>query len=633
MKKYINTFLFCSCLSLLTAGLSSCEKYLEREPATEVNPEDAYKTFGNFQGFTEELYHCITDFAKEDYNNYFNLGEEEHYSTTERAASLTARVDRGDYWSFWGFWFYRGSFDTNGGDRNQHPTWNLAWYGIRKANMGLENLHKMTGTDEQRDLIEGQLLFFRAWFHFELIQYVGGLPYIDRVLPADEKLTLPRLSYQECADKIAIDFQRAAELLPVNWDDTETGSEYRGLNQLRINKIMALCFLGKNYLWAGSPLMNGESTGSRTYNAEYCKKAADVLGTVLEMVENGETQYSLVDFKDYLSLCFTNGMRGIMPGLTEAIFRGPSYRGTGGTDWSVNKQYLCSGVLQDRSGSLYPTANYANYFGMANGLPINESNSSSEADDESGYDPFYPWKNRDPRFYLTFAFDTKQMVLGGSGDAEKYRYANLYTFGGDLLTDPATYRLTDKGSTTGYLLIKFNPIGFNKFDNYYNSNHLHISRLRLADVYLMYAEAVANGYGNIRATSTTFGEDAVYAVNVIRERAGVPEIASKYLTSLDQFMKELRRERAVELAFEGHRFTDLRRWRLLTEYPYTLKTSIEFDRAEPVNFDKQRPENNRVLNLRDVVLEERPYTEKHYWLPLRTVDVNMYLEFAQNPGW
>lgn len=68
-------------------------------------------------------------------------------------------------------------------------------------------------------------LFFRAWWHFEMMQYFGGLPYIDTVLSATEKMSLPRLSYQECADKAAVDFRMAADLLPINWDNTTVGKQ------------------------------------------------------------------------------------------------------------------------------------------------------------------------------------------------------------------------------------------------------------------------------------------------------------------------------------------------------------------------------------------------------------------------
>ena len=98
--------------------------------------------------------------------------------------------------------------------------------------------------------------------------------------------------------------------------------------------------------------------------------------------------------------------------------------------------------------------------------------------------------------------------------------------------------------------------------------------MRLADVYLMYAEAVANGYGTPGSKSVNMNLTAVGAVNKVRDRAHVKGVNQIFLGNTEDFMKEVRRERAVELAFEGHRFNDLRRWLLLTEYPYTLKTSF-----------------------------------------------------------
>ncbi|HEU0227845.1 MAG TPA: RagB/SusD family nutrient uptake outer membrane protein, partial [Arachidicoccus soli] len=129
-----------------------------------------------------------------------------------------------------------------------------------------------------------------------------------------------------------------------------------------------------------------------------------------------------------------------------------------------------------------------------------------------------------------------------------------------------------------------------------------------------------------------YSKSAEDAINILRDRAGVGHVATKFLSSADQFMGEVRRERAVELAFEGHRFTDLRRWLLMTELPYTLKTAAEFDRAEPLNTTVD-PSLNKVANFREKIIVQRPFTAKHYWLPLKRADVNISKEFFQNPGW
>lgn len=614
---------------VLAVGLVSCKKFLDREPQSIVSEEDAFKNFTNFQGFTEELYHCIPDFTNAYWTNSWNWGEDEIQSTA-RDFHFIVKIDNGDFWGwqsqFDGWqagWMDRNNTNTND-DRFTKSMWKLGWYGIRKANMGLANLDKLTdATQEEKNLIKGQLLFFRGWFHFQFIQYFGGLPYIDKVLPGDEKLTLPRLKYHESADLAAKDFREAADLLPTNWDNTTAGKRTLGKNHLRINKIMALGYLGKNYLWAGSPLMNFESKGSKTYNAEYCKKAAAAFAELLQLSESGEAPHKLVEFSKYYTNFYTNGQNWEMPGATEAIFRGP-YFGANSSNWGTSKQYQPAPEIQDGDVKFLPTANYVDYYGMANGLPIKDI---TQADVESGYDPAYPWKGRDPRFYNDIVFDGVKCVQGSMPAAdEKNRYANLFTGG--------SYRNISTGSRTGYLLYKFIPITANRFDNghsYDKSLNIHLPYMRLADVYLMYAEAAAMGYNSPMGKADGYSKTAVDAINVIRDRAGVGHVAAKFLGTLDEFMGEVRRERAVELSFEGHRFNDLRRWLLLIQSPYTLKKSVEFDRAG--TFNTTDPKQNRVVNLREVVILERKYTEKHYWLPLKNADANMYLEFRQNPGW
>ena len=611
-------------VAALLLSVTACTDYLDKAPDSVISPDDAYKNFTNFQGFVERMYHLTPDIAKHNWVSSFNWGEDEVVTIGNGENLMGFSIDRGNYRDYIG----KGDcfLDRNwsaGGDRFDKSLWGGSWYGIRLANMGLEALAegKMTdATQAERDMIEGQLYFFRAWFHFQLTQYWGGLPYVDKVLPSDEPLTLPRESYQENALKMAADFQKAADLLPINWDDTEIGRRTANNNELRINKIWALSMLGKTYLYASSPLMANGINGPRTYDTELAKKAADAFGKVLSMVENGETQYALVDFEDYSSLFYTIQLGWLMPGGSEAIIRSPTY----GADsyWRQMNSYQPSPMAEGDGIVLAPAANYVNYYGMANGLPLD--------DPESGFDPTHPWKGRDPRFYNNFIYDGVKVVSGTitNEEDEVWRYANLHT-GGNYVNDPRTV------SRTGYLNYKFIPLGANIWDNTYGysyATHFHLSWLRLADVYLMYAEAAAQGYGSPSGKSSNFSKNAIDALNTVRERAGVEPISNKYTSSLNSFMDELIRERAVELSFEGHRFNDLRRWLLLTEYPYNIKTRQHFDRAAPLDTEVD-PKENEVRNFREEVIVERNLTNKHYWLPFNTDDVSIYPEFYQNPGW
>jgi hypothetical protein len=632
MKEYLKTIFRGSLFMAVFLMVLSCEDYLERTQESVISEKIAFQNFTNFQGFTEELYGCIVDFTNRYWTNSFNWGDDEIQSTAN-TFHFGVKIENGDFWGWqaendgWAAgWLDRAGAHpslTSNDPRMRKGVWPLAWYGIRKVNLGLENLELMTeATDEERALIEGQLLFFRGWFHFQLIQYFGGLPYVDQLLPADQPLRLPRLSYHECAEKVAQDLRRAADLLPTNWDNTVAGQRTLGKNALRINKIMALGYLGKNLLWAGSPLMNYESTGSKTYNTGYCQRAAAAFAELLTLCESGAAPYSLVPFQDYHKNFYTTAQNWALPGGTEAIFRAP-YIDANNSNWGTSKQYQPA-VLAGGDVKFLPTANYVDFYGMANGLPLPVD--ISQPDAESGYDPEYPWRGRDPRFYNDIVYDGVKVVQGSMPPAAaQNRYANLHT--GGSFRDVAT------GSRTGYLNYKFIPITANDYDNGYsfgNSLHINVPYMRLADIYLMYAEAALIAYGPT-GKDPNYSKTPVDAVNVIRDRAGVGHVHDKFTASVDAFLPELRRERAVELAFESHRFNDLRRWLLLIERPYTIKTSVEFDRAGV--FNTTDPKENRVANIRKAVILERNFGEKHYWLPLKVSDVTIYPEFHQNPGW
>ena len=614
---YILSMFFIVCFTL-----TSCTDYLDRDSDSVLSEEDAFKNFNNFQGFIEVMYNVIPDIAKHNWVSSFNWGEDEVITTGNGEYLMGYAIDGGNYRSYInkGDCFLDRNWSVDG-DRFKKSLWGGGWYAIRQANLGLEVLEKgmlKDATQEEQNFIKGQLYFFRAWFYFQLTSYWGGLPYLESVIAPDAQFNLPRETYQENAEKMAADFQRAADLLPIDWDNTATGSRTKGNNALRPNKIWALSYLGKALLYAGSPLMeNGANNNNRSYNSEYCKRAADVLGQVLNMVESNQTQYALVDFDNYSTLFYTKEQNWLMPGGTEAIMRSPTY----GADsyWRQMNSYQLQAICEGDGIILCPAANYVNYFGMQNGLPLDDPNSH--------FSKSQPWKDRDPRFYNNFIYDGVKMIKSPSSFKE-YEYANLYE-GGNCCDDPR------KTSRTGYFNYKFIPLGANKDDadyGYGKATHFHLSWLRLAEVYLLYAEAVAQGYGSANSNSATFPKSAVYAVNVIRERAGVDPVADSYTNDLEKFMSEVRRERAVELAFEGHRFHDLRRWKLLTEYPYNIKTMQKFDRAEA--FDPEAdPKERKVVNFREEIVTQRKLSSKHYWLPFKTEDVTIYPEFYQNPGW
>jgi len=617
----MKSYFLITVIILSICSLSSCKQYLDKPAITDIPSDEAFKNFTNFQGFTEELYNSIPLVTTQDYHNNWNFGEEELWETDETRL-FAYSVDQGDYWGWntaYYSWFKTGGNPGSQTRGDKGHLWGLAWYAIRKANIGIANLDKLTdATQEQKNLIAGQLYFFRGWFHFFLMQYWGGLPYIDEVIPADTTIRLPRLDYQQTADKAAADFQKAADLLPIDWDQTATGQQTLGNNNLRINKVMALAYLGKDLLWAGSPLMNQESTGSSTYNVDYCKKAADAFAEALRLCDSSK-RYELADFSQYSQLFYTYNQNYKVPGLKEAIFMENLL---GVQQWRWNQVNDYRPMTINGSGiKCFPTANYVDYFGMANGLPITDPN--------SGFDPTHPWKGRDPRFYKDIMFDGEKCVINGAnvGNDDHRQYASLYT-GGLYRTANAA-----KAVLTGYMNCKFTSQYMNDWDGYRENNAEVLSFMRLADVYLMYAEATAEGYGSPASKANGYSMSAVDAVNVVRERAGVGDVNSEFLNSTDNFMSEVRRERAVELAFEGHRFTDLRRWLLLTQSPYTLKKSVEFDRATPDAQVYADPQDAEVKNFRETVLVERHLQQKHYWFPFLTSDVNLYSGFKQNPGW
>lgn len=645
--KYNIVKLFCA-LGLIY-GFASCTDYLDKTPDSNVSSDQAFKNFTNFQGYVEEMYNCIPSKESNYWCTTFNWGEDEIMNTGLGDSHVTAHFDLGDYRHWYGdqqSFLHTDGLNPTSTDKYSHSL-EHAWYCIRKCNLGLANLDKMTDcTQEEKNIIKGQLLFFRAWWHEEMIAFFGGMPYVDTVLDGSQALTLPRLTYQECAKKCAEDFRAAADLLPNDWDKTAVGKKTLGKNELRITKVCALGYMGKVLLWAASPLNNlraevGASKNGDTYkyNVELAAQAADALGEALAQVNSGKTPYALAEYKysniydhvakdgsksNFSEIFYTTGKNWKQPGSTEAILRGP-YIGENSSNWNFTKLWgpKLNGIVEHDALIHQPTANYVNYYGMANGLPLD--------DPDSGFDPKHPFKNRDPRFYHDIVFDGFKyinMTIAKEEDDYQFKYIQMYT--GSNLRSSAS-----QGCRTGYYCQKLVPHQANKYDGMYNwggALQCDLPYMRLADLYLMYAEAGAAVQG-ANYKSSKLDLTAVDAINVLRNRVDAGHVADKFVADQKKFMDEVRRERAVELAFEGFRWNDLQRWLLLTEYPYNIKTSQEFKRVGNYDFTKNDPRDAEVTGWSQKRIVTRDFSEKHYLLPLKESDVYLYPEFGQNPGW
>jgi hypothetical protein len=579
---------------------TSCEDYLDKAPEADVTEKDAFGNFQSFQGFVEQMYNCIMDPDKGGAWNKYLFAD-------ETLNNYPYAFDNGNYWGNETY-FYGASIVVTSNTTRDRRIWEYAWYAIRVANMALEKIEQpdlFTGTEEEKKHIKGQALFFRGWFYFEICRYWGGMPYVTKVLDANEPMTtdeFKRLNFQETAKLMAKDFRAAADLLPSHWDLSVPGQKTIGHNRDRINKFHALGYLGKALLYAASPMINEEAKGINAFDPELSKQAAEAFGELLALSDQTGL-YKLEPWATYMDNFYK--MNNLRPGGKECIMSPTIYDRTRVRNSTLGAISPSSFGLNSGSNADVPAHNYTKNFGMKNGLPIDDPN--------SGYKESDPWTDRDPRFYKFIAIDNEKWWATAGAD----QTSQLYNGGRhrSQINPP---------SVTGYFQKKFNALSPTYALSQSGSVMAFVPYLRLADVYLMYAEAVNfSPGGSPKATSSNYTMTAEKAVNTVRTRATLPDLDPKFTATKEAFFEEIVRERAVELAFEGARFCDLRRWNRNGDPRYLDKTAIDFDRGT----------NGKPINLKERLIVKREVGKKHNWLPIQVKYTVQYEGFPQNPGW
>ena len=612
---------------LLLLGLMfsfSCEDYLDVAPESELDQTDVFSNFDNAQGFVEEMYALVVDYgtSAHTFQDYL-YGDDAHGNRTWKGSY---QIDNGDLnglrrsnYSYLTSWknatYGTGNANTNQANQSRRPgLWDGSLKGIRNANIVLESADLMVGlSQEQKNVILGQAYFFRAFFHNEIMKFWGRFPYIDKVLIGDFDLPRPA-TYKECALAANEDYKKAIELLPVDWDTMSYGQKTLGDNMGRLTKGAAYAFQGKNLLLAASPLMHGNNGAMSTYayDTELANMAVDAFAGVLKLTDQG--RYRLASNLDEYEEVFWKTTT-TWPGSTEFIFTAPP-----GGNAPQAERFMTSGMDRDIHGIggseiSSPTHNFIHYnFGMANGLSIEDDMSGNYG--PTLFNPNKPFENRDPRFYKWIVVDGDSFGTKASIPA-KHKFAQLFT-GGEHRSSGSD----NQPSTTGYMRKKFYPVENGEFHSKWNriiSNYKGVRlHMRLTDVYLMYAEALTVTQGS--TASSSYPLTAESAINLLRDRAGIPHVHSAIVSDNNKFMDELRRERSVELSFEAHRWVDLRRWGIAHLEKYKRKLAYEF------------PKDHSSFTER-LLIERVCEYPKHYWIPFEAKQTQIYEGFPQNPGW
>ena len=576
MKK-INIF---SAVVVGMLGLTSCSDQMNYKETTVYDKDYVVKNFSNVGGFMTKIY----NYADYDFGNY-------------GGAMMASATDESEYSATGGSIesFYNGTWNPTNANSS---VWTNMYAGIKVCNefltkfQGLKFDELVLNPDYEQQLFryknyKWEAQFFRAYFYFNLVRQYGGVPIVTPDMTTAQINSLKRNTsdevYQyiidECdavKDSIVKDYTNLGNNALPN-DPADAG---------RANDLTVMALKARAALYWASPLNNPSG------DKERYRKAAIYTKELLDACKSRGMH--LVD--DYASLWSTDNYKD----KSEIIFGRRVYGSKSeGKSSDVESRNYPFGIEGGSSASNCPTQNIVDAYEMqATGKGIDETG--------SGYDKNNPYVGRDPRFEATIA---------KNGDMWPTSYKTpLQTYQGGVNGEPQI------GATpTGYYLKKLlhGNIDLRANSKYTMDNHTWIT-FRLGEFYLNYAEAVFKYLGSATATSEEFPMSADEAINIVRERAKMPDFPTTL--SNDAFWTKYKNERMVELAFEGHRFWDVRRWKEADQY---FKSIQEMKISK--NSDGSYTYSRKTVS--------REWDDKMYLFPIPVEQILKNGNLEQNPGW
>lgn len=485
-------------------------------------------------------------------------------------------------------------------------TWAKTYSNIRSCNLFLEKSDKLTFDDKKKqDQLQGEVLFLRAYFYHQLVSFYGGVPLITKAYTLTDDFGISRNTYESCVKFITEELDKAAALLPVSGE------------KARATKGAALALKSRVLLYAASDLYNSNGSWAGGYaNKEVIgytggdrqarwKAAKDAAKAVIDL-----KQYNLYGGENpatpeqatanYANIFLNNGNE-------EDIFL-QFWDVTHDNAWDRGNPGLFNGPNGWHNwGGNTPLGQLADSYELIDGTRFDWNNAVMAAD---------PYKNRDPRFYASILYEGAQWRQRPS-DVIASEPRGLVQVGFYKKPDGTAVPGFDtkkspiedwNGGSTGYYLRKFiDP----KIDHQYNKQQLPWRHFRYAEILLNYAEAcIALGE-----------EDEARAnLNRIRKRAGMPVISE----SGQNLVARYRNERRVELAYEQHRYFDVRRW-IIAPQAYTNAQGVNITGI--INADGTI--SSRTYSV--ISVQTRAWEPRFYFMPIKLDEINRNKKLIQNP--
>lgn len=548
------------CMALLCmAALTGCSDKMDYHEFTNYDKNYVFSNFGRTAGFVNNIYSYL-DYDLPGMNSLASACDE-----AEMAVSWSSVLD-----------YTNGSWSA----LNSKSLWGV-YSGIRAANYFLKETKNLTFSDlnatedyaaqmKRFNRYKYEVRLLRAYYYFTLVRAYGDVPFTTEVLTEAEANSIGRTASNEIFDFIVKECDAVASELPISYNGLDADAAGGSNPETgRVTRGTALALKARATLYRASKLFN--ESGDK----ELWRKAALANWDVIQYCnENG------IVLGKYTDLWGTNNYKA-----SEVIFA----RRVGDTA-SPEYDNFPIGIENANSGNC-PTQTLVDAYEMQDGSEPSESN---------------PYVGRDPRFKMTIACN-----------GDKWPNTNpdpLETYVGGKNGAPIPY-----ATPTGYYLKKYldGSIDISAGNSTGGKRHSWIT-FRLGEFLLNYAEATFRCLDAVDDIDDELQMSAREAINKVRARTGVNMPAFPAEMTKEEFWKRYKRERMVELAFEGHRFWDVRRWK---EGGFTSITRMQINKIAEGHYSYQKVEKKLV------------WDDKMYFFPIPDSEIRKNGNLSQNPGW